>query len=413
MQYQGLIPKIQQAFLKKQSKENIIRKEALSNIIITKTCPSCQGQRLNNNILSCKIDNKNISDCTALPIEELLAFVNKLQSSSFETILAELKNKLQHIVNIGLQYLSLDRTTSTLSGGESQRIKMVRNLGNNLTDLLYIFDEPSIGLHPNDLENIASIIKQLRNKGNTILIVEHDPDLIKIADWIVDMGPQSGKNGGKIIYEGTFKGLKSSNGKTGAYFAKSPTIKYHARQRKDYLTIKNAELYNLKNINVSIPQNVLTVVTGVAGSGKSTLINKELPKFYPEITIIDQSLFTASIRSNLLTYLNLSDDIRKRFSIANNVSNKLFSRNSKGACENCKGNGVEKIDLAFMDDIEQPCEVCAGSGFKPEVLKYLYKKKDIVEVINMTVQEALNFFTDDLYSESFYRLLKLGLGYLT
>lgn len=413
VKYEGIIPRIEKAFLKKQSNENTIRKEALRNIIATKPCPVCNGKRLNEKILSCKINGKNIADCTALSIEELLDFVSSIQSKTYEVILAELKKKLQNILNIGLQYLTLDRRTDTLSGGESQRIKMVRNLGNNLTDLLYIFDEPSIGLHPKDLQNISSIIQQIKDKGNTVLIVEHDPDLIKIADRVIDLGPQSGKKGGEIVYEGTFDGLKKSKGKTGSYFAKTPAINKKPRSAKGYLEIENANLYNLKNINVKIPKNVMTVVTGVAGSGKSTLINKVLPKFYKEITIIDQSLFAMSIRSNLITYLNLSDDIRKRFSIANNVSDKLFSRNSEGACKNCKGIGVEKIDLAFMDDIEQPCEACGGSGFNPQVLKYHYNNKNIVEVMDMTVEEAIDFFPDNLYSKPFDMLLKLGLGYLT
>ncbi len=411
--YEGVIPRIEKAFLRKQSKENITRKEALINIIIKKPCPVCQGKRLNDKILSCKINNKNIADSAALSIDELLAFVSALPSGMYEVILAELKKKLQNLISIGLQYLTLDRATDTLSGGESQRIKMVRNLGNSLTDLLYIFDEPSIGLHPKDLQNIASIIKQIRDKGNTVLIVEHDPDLIKTGDWIIDMGPQSGKNGGEIIYEGTFEGLKNSKGKTGLYFAKTPGIHRKPRIAKEYLEIKNGSLYNLKNINVKIPQNLMTVVTGVAGSGKSTLINKVLPKFYPGITLVDQSLFATGIRSNLLTYLNLSDDVRKRFSKMNNVPDKLFSSNSEGACKNCKGIGVEKIDLAFMDDIEQPCEVCGGSGFKPEVLKYLYRQKNIVEIMGMTVEEAIGFFPDKIYQTAFDILLRLGLGYLT
>lgn len=413
VKYEGVIPRIEKAFLKKQSKENTIRKEALKNIIATKSCPVCNGKRLSEKILSCKINDKSIADCTALSIEELFEFVRSLQSKTYDVILAELKKKLQNILNIGLQYLTLDRRTDTLSGGESQRIKMVRNLGNNLTDLLYIFDEPSIGLHPKDLQNISSIIRQIRDKGNTVLIVEHDPDLIKIADWVVDMGPQSGKKGGEIVYEGTFEGLKESKGKTGLYFAKTSTINKEPRSAKGYLEIENADLHNLKNVNVKIPKNIMTVVTGVAGSGKSTLINKVLPKFYKEITIIDQSLSAMSVRSNLITYLNLSDDIRKRFSKANDVSDKLFSRNSEGACKNCKGIGVEKIDLAFMDDIEQPCEVCGGSGFKPQVLKYRYKGKNIVEVMDMTVEEAVDFFPDNIYNKPFDMLLKLGLGYLT
>lgn len=413
VKYEGIIPRIEKAFLKKESKENITRKEALKNIIATKPCPACEGKRLNDKILSCKIRNKNIADCTALSIDGLLEFVDSLQSNTYEIILDELKKKLKNIIGIGLQYLSLDRGTNTLSGGESQRIKMVRNLGNNLTDLLYVFDEPSIGLHPQDLQNIASIIKQIRDKGNSVLIVEHDPDLIKIADWVIDMGPQSGKNGGKIVYEGTFEGLKKSKGKTGLYFAKAPKAKSQPRKAQGYLEIENAHLYNLKNVSVKIPKNVITVVTGVAGSGKSTLINKVLPQFYPEITVIDQSMFAASIRSNLLTYLHLSDDIRERFSKANHVSPKLFSKNSEGACKNCRGIGIEKIDLAFMDDIEQPCEVCGGSGFKPAVLKYRYNGKNIIEVMNMTVEEAIDFFPDKLYEQSFNMLFTLGLGYLT
>lgn len=372
VKYEGIIPRIEKAFLKKQSKEIISRKEALNTIIVTKTCPVCKGNRLNDTILSCKIGGKNIADCTALSIDELLAFVASLPSNAFDVILTELKKKLQYIVNIGLQYLTLDRRTDTLSGGESQRIKMVRNLGSSLTDLLYIFDEPSIGLHPMDLQNIAAIIKQLRDKGNTVLLDEHDPDLIRIADHVIDMGPESGKNGGDIVYNGTVAGLKTSTGKTGLYFAKQPQINHKPRSAKGYLEIEHANLHNLKDVDVSIPQKVMTVVTGVAGSGKSTLINKVLPQFYPEATIIDQSLFSTGARSNLLTYLGLSDAIRTLFSKANQVCDKLFSRNSLGACENCKGIGIEKIDLAFMDDIEQTCEVCGGSGFKPAVLTYHY-----------------------------------------
>jgi excinuclease UvrABC ATPase subunit len=411
--YEGIIPRIEKAFLKKQSKEILSRKEALNTVIVTKTCPACKGKRLNDTILSCKIAGKSIADCTALSIDELLEFVASLQSNTFDVILTELKNKLQHIINIGLQYLTLDRRTDSLSGGESQRIKMVRNLGSSLTDLLYIFYELSIGLHPQDLQHIAAIIKQIRDKGNTVLLVEHDPDLIRIADRVIDMGPASGKNGGEIVYNGTVAGLKTSTGKTGLYFAKAPQINHKPRSARGYLEIEHANLHNLKDIHVKIPQKVMTVVTGVAGSGKSTLINKVLPKFYPEATIIDQSLFSTGARSNLLTYLGLSDAIRAAFSKANQVSEKLFSRNSLGACENCKGIGIEKIDLAFMDDIEQTCEVCGGSGFKPAVLKYHYHTKNIVEVMDMTVAEASDFFPDKLYRQSFDMLLQLGLGYLT
>ncbi|MGX5683098.1 ATP-binding cassette domain-containing protein [Chryseobacterium cucumeris] len=413
VKYEGIVPRIEKAFLKKDSKENITRKDALKNIVITKTCPSCQGKRLNEKILSCKIQGMNIADCMALSVDELLEFISSLDSGAYEVIIKELSAKLQNIITIGLQYLTLDRSTNTLSGGESQRIKMVRSLGNSLVDLLYIFDEPSIGLHPKDLQNIITIIQQIRDKGNSVLIVEHDPDLIRMADRVIDIGPGSGRNGGEVIYDGTFKDLKNSAGKTGSYFAKKPSIKQEFRKPDGYLEIKNANRYNLKNVTVNIPTGIITVVTGVAGSGKSTLINRILPELYPDVTIIDQSLFAASARSNLLTYLGISDTVRKLFGQSNQVSDKLFSRNSEGACKNCKGLGIEKIDLAFMDDIEQPCEVCGGSGFDPDVLQYTYSGKTIAEVMSMTVSEAADFFKEELVLRNFDLLIQLGLDYLT
>jgi excinuclease UvrABC ATPase subunit len=413
VKYEGIVPRIEKAFLKKDSKENITRKDALKNIVITKTCPLCQGKRLNEKILSCKIEGKSIADCMALSVDELLEFITSLDSRQYEVVIKELSAKLQNIMTIGLQYLTLDRSTNTLSGGESQRIKMVRSLGNSLIDLLYIFDEPSIGLHPKDLQNIITIIQQIRDKGNSVLIVEHDPDLIKMADHIIDIGPGSGRNGGKVVYEGTFKNLKSSAGKTGSYFARKPFIKQKFRKSDGYLEIRNANRYNLNNVTVNIPTGVMTVVTGVAGSGKSTLINRILPELYPDVTIIDQSLSAASARSNLLTYLGISDIVRKLFAQSNHVSDKLFSRNSEGACKNCKGLGTERIDLAFMDDIEQPCEVCGGSGFDPDVLQYIYNEKTIVQVMNLTVSEAISFFKEETVLKNFDLLIQLGLDYLT
>lgn len=413
VKYEGIVPRIEKAFLKKDSKENITRKDALKNIVITKTCPFCQGKRLNEKILSCKIQGMNIADCMALSVDELLEFISSLDSGAYEVIIKELSAKLQNIITIGLQYLTLDRSTNTLSGGESQRIKMVRSLGNSLVDLLYIFDEPSIGLHPKDLQNIITIIQQIRDKGNSVLIVEHDPDLIKMADRVIDIGPGSGRNGGEVIYDGTFRNLKKSAGKTGSYFAKKPSIKQEFRKPDGYLEIKNANRYNLKNVTVNIPIGIMTVVTGVAGSGKSTLINRILPELYPDVTIIDQSLFAASARSNLLTYLGISDIVRKLFAQSNHVSDRLFSRNSEGACKNCKGLGIEKIDLAFMDDIEQPCEVCGGSGFDTDVLQYTYSGKTIAEVMSMTVSEATDFFKEELVLRNFDLLIQLGLDYLT
>lgn len=413
MLYKGIIPRLTNDFLKKDSKEFNTRKNELQKILISEPCPACNGKRLNEKILSCKINGKNIADCSELPIDELLNFIKTLSSKAYETLLNELIKKLENVVNIGLQYLTLDRVTNTLSGGESQRIKMVKHLGNSLENLLYIFDEPSIGLHPKDLENIAGIIQQIKDKSNTVLIVEHDPDLIKIAEHIVDMGPLSGKKGGEIVYEGSFEKLKNSAGKTGSYFLQKRTYNTSPRKSESYLTIKNAQLHNLKNITVNIPKKVLTVVTGVAGSGKSTLISKVLPIQFPEVKIIDQSIFAATSRSNLLTYLDISDFIRNLFAKENNVSNKIFSRNGEGACPNCKGLGIEKIDLAFMEDVEEPCEVCGGNGFNPDVLHYQYNSKNIAEVMELTVEESQIFFEENDFVHHFNLLVELGLGYLT
>ncbi|MBO9595043.1 MAG: excinuclease ABC subunit UvrA [Niabella sp.] len=413
VKYEGLIPRIEKSFLRKDSKETLARKEALKKVIITKACPVCHGQRLNKKSLSCTIGGKNIADCTAMSIDELLEFVYNLDAGPYAIIVQELAKRLQHIIDIGLQYLTLDRRTDTLSGGESQRIKMVKNLGSSLVELLYIFDEPSIGLHPADIRNIASIMQRIKEKGNTVLIVEHDPDLIRIADWVIDMGPGSGRNGGEVVYQGRFTGLKKSKGKTGTYFAQKPSWNQAPRKPQGHLQIVNASKNNLRNISVAIPRGILTVITGVTGSGKSTLINQVLPSFYPEVTIIDQSALNAGARSNLLTYLNLSDTVRKYFAKANHVPEKRFSRNSEGGCKHCKGLGVAKIDLAFMDDIEQPCEVCGGSGFDPGVLVYLYQGRNIAAVMDMTVAEAIEFFPEHPFFKEFDRLIRLGLGYLT
>lgn len=268
-------------------------------------------------------------------------------------------------------------------------------------------------MHPADLSNISNIIEQIRDKGNTVLIVEHDPDLIRIADHVVDLGPGSGFKGGRIMFEGTFKQLQHSKGKTGAYFKTPKKINLNPETASDFIRIKNATKYNLKIVNLAIPKKILTVVTGVAGSGKSTLIGKVLPEQFPETIIIDQSPVAAGSRSNLLTYLGISDQIRKLFASANKVSDKLFSTNIEDACPNCKGLGFEKIDLAFMDDVEQPCEVCKGNGFNPDVLNYHYNNKNIAEVLALSVSDSIDFFKVEMFKSEFRQLIDLGLDYLS
>lgn len=411
--YEGVLPRIEKSLLKKDSREFEQKKAVLGHVIHESVCPACKGARLNPKVLSCKIKGYHIADCAAMPVDELLQFVNHLPLSPYDTVLKELKRKLSDMVAIGLQYLTLDRVTASLSGGESQRIKMVRHLGNSLVDILYIFDEPSIGLHPKDVDNINRIMEQLRDKGNTILVVEHDPDIIRIADHIVDMGPGSGRHGGQIVYEGSFSNLKKSKSLTGQYFAAKQIFNATPRSATSFLKIQHARLHNLKDVSVNIPQKVLTAVSGVAGSGKSSLINKILPGLYPGVRIIDQSLFAASARSNLLTYLDIANAVRKLFASANGVPANRFSTNSAGACPACKGLGVQVIDLAFMEDVREVCEVCEGSGFDPDVLQYQFAGKHIAEVLELTISEAEDFFSGQPFAPVFAKLNSLGLDYLT
>lgn len=411
--YEGVIPRIERSFLKKQIKKSNKIKESIARTVTEQDCSACNGMRLNSKILSCKIKDKSIGDCVQMSIDDLLAFIQSIEKPTYSSIIRELITKLTNMIRIGLSYLTLERLTGSLSGGESQRIKLVRHLGNSLVDLLYIFDEPSIGLHPKDIDNISNIIEKLRDKGNTILIIEHDPDLIKIADHIVDLGPSSGTNGGQILFQGNFIALKRSKEKTGQYFSQAKSYNKQPRPANQYLSIRNSNLHNLKDVSVNIPKRVLTVITGVAGSGKSSLITQELPRLYPQAKVINQSRIYTSSRSNLLTYLNISDKIRKLFAQKNNVSIGLFSSNSEGACPSCKGLGVQKIDLAFMDDIEEVCDECGGNGFRQEVLKFQYKGKNIVEVLKLTIAEAIEFFNNIGFVKQLKILQELGLDYLT
>ncbi|WP_042681229.1 ATP-binding cassette domain-containing protein [Anaerosalibacter massiliensis] len=411
--YEGLIPRIERSFIKKEGGESTKYKREIDRIVIKEICPVCGGTRLNQTVLQCKINNKNIADCVEMQITDLLDFISTIKDPKAATMVMAITNQLEHLVSIGLGYLNLSRETSTLSGGESQRIKMVRQLGSSLTDLTYIFDEPSIGLHPHDVNKINTLLKLLRDKGNTVLIVEHDPDVIKIADYVVDMGPRAGRNGGKIMYQGDFNGLVHSGTTTGKYLCTQTQLKKNVRNSNGWLSLKDANLHNLKNISISIPKGVMTVVTGVAGSGKSTLINHVLPKFYPETIFIDQKPIRASKRSNIATFTGMFDIIRRLFSKANNVKPALFSFNSQGACPNCKGLGVTYTDLAFMDTVVNVCEVCQGNRFIDEALSYKLHGKNISEVLNMTVDEALDFFHEKEISTVLKRLADVGITYIT
>lgn len=411
--YEGVVPRIERSFLKKEDGEKVRYGKETERFVVKQSCPHCHGTRLNDKVLSCKVKGKNIAECADMQINELLDFIQSIQAPLSATIIAELVNRLQHMVSIGLGYLNLSRETSSLSGGESQRIKMVSQLGSSLTDLTYIFDEPSIGLHPHDISKINELMKLLRDKGNTVLIVEHDPDMIKIADHIIDMGPGAASHGGEVVYQGNLAGLKTAGTLTGRYLTYCPELKPDTRSPKGWLSIQNASMHNIKNLSVEIPKGVMTVVTGVAGSGKSTLINGILSRLYPEIIVIDQKGVQASNRSNIATFTNIFEIIRKQFAKINGVNAALFSFNSQGACPGCKGLGVTYTDLAFMDTIVTVCEECHGKRYTAEVLAYLLRGKNIAEVLNMTVTEALAFFQEKEIVTVLKRLSDVGIPYVS
>ena len=412
--YEGVIPRFKKRFLGKEedSGKNSYQ-EALAQVVTKGLCPECKGGRLNQKVLGCKINDQNIADCAALQVSDLLPVIKQIKEPLSATMVSGVAERLEHLASIGLGYLSLNRETSTLSGGESQRVKMVRHLGSSLSDMTYIFDEPSTGLHARDVHQLNTLMQTLRDKGNTVLVVEHDPDVIVIADHLIDMGPCAGKNGGEVVFEGSLKGLIRSNTLTGRYLKKRPQLKQATRAFTDSLYISNAKVHNLKNVSVAIPQGVLTVVTGVAGSGKSSLINGMLPKLYPETICINQNALAGSKRSNTATYTGISNTIRELFAKNNKVSASLFSFNSEGACPACKGLGVTYTDLAFMDTIVTTCEVCHGRRFTEKVLGYTLHSKNINDVLKMSIEEALEFFTEPEILHVLKRLHEVGLDYIT
>ena len=411
--YEGVLPRFERSFFKKESREIAGKNESrYKEVVKQDTCHECNGARLNPKSMSCKIKGKNIADCCNIQIDDLLEFINTINEDSVGPLVDAIKKSLQNLVAIGLGYLTLSRETSSLSGGESQRVKLVRHLGSSLTDLIYIFDEPSIGLHPDDVQKLNKLLIELRDKGNTVLIIEHDADVIAIADHVVDMGIGAGKSGGTIVYEGNVKGLLESDTLTGKYLIHKNQLKTQYREKTSHLTIDNAMLHNLKDISIRIPRQVLTVITGVAGSGKSSLV-KSLIKKNKEIVMIDQSALRGSKRSNIATYTGILDIIRVLYAKQNKVKQSLFSSNSDGACPECKGLGFRSTDLAFLDTVEVRCEHCKGSGFKPEVLKYRLHGKSITDIMSMTISEARIFFKEPEIVKPLELLCKVGLDYIT
>jgi len=412
--YEGIIEKITRAYIQRDIKTLSERKrKAVEPFLTMAPCPLCKGARLSQAALGCKINRHNIAELSAMEVDELIPVINDIHDPAVAPIVKALVERLQHLVNIGLEYLSLDRETDTLSGGESQRVKIVKHLTSGLVDAMYIFDEPSVGLHPRDIHRMNELLQALRDKGNTVLVVEHDPAVMKVADYIVDMGPHAGSDGGKIVYDGTFAGLMRADTLTGKFLERGVSPKTTFRQANGKLPIRHATVNNLKDISVDIPSGVLTVVTGVAGSGKSSLIDQAFLKQHNEAVVIDQSAVGVSSRSNPATYTGIMDEVRKAFASVNKVDPGLFSFNSKGACDNCQGLGVTYTDLAFLDGVALPCDICQGRRFKEDVLAYHLHGKSIADVLGMTIQQALDFFKIPGVTAKLQALSDVGLDYLT
>ncbi|NEB80310.1 excinuclease ABC subunit UvrA [Streptomyces sp. SID14478] len=416
--YEGLIPRIQKSMLSKDVDSLQPHIRAFVERAVTFTvCPECAGTRLNEGARSSKIKRISIADACAMEIRDLAQWVGGLKEPSVAPLLESLRQTLESFVEIGLGYLSLDRPSGTLSGGEAQRVKMIRHLGSSLTDTTYVFDEPTTGLHPHDIQRMNDLLLRLRDKGNTVLVVEHKPELIAIADHVVDLGPGAGAGGGSVCFEGTVDGLRAADTVTGRHFDDRAAVKDEVREPTGVLEIRGATEHNLKKVDVDIPLGVLTVVTGVAGSGKSSLVHGSIPAGEGVVSV-DQGAIRGSRRSNPATYTGLLEPIRKAFAKANGVKPALFSANSEGACPTCKGVGVVYTDLAIMAGVATTCEECDGKRFDASVLDYHFGGRDISEVLAMSVAEAAEFFgAGDARTPAAHKILErlddVGLGYLT
>ncbi|MGV1005715.1 MAG: ATP-binding cassette domain-containing protein [Candidatus Nanopelagicales bacterium] len=420
--YEGLIPRIQKSYLSKDVDAMQPHIRAFVERAVTfAACPECQGTRLNETARSSKINGINIAEACAMQISDLAAWVRGLDAPSVAPLLGRLQETLDAFTEIGLGYLSLDRSSGTLSGGEAQRTKMVRHLGSSLTDVTYVFDEPSIGLHPHDIARMNDLLRQLRDKGNTVLVVEHKPEVIAIADHVVDLGPGAGTAGGELVFQGSLEGLRASGTLTGRHLDDRAHLKAAVRAPKGSLRVRGASTNNLRAVDVDIPLGVLVVMTGVAGSGKSSLIDGSVAK-RDGVVAIDQAAIRGSRRSNPATYTGLLEPIRKAFAKANGVKPALFSANSEGACPTCNGNGVIYTDLAMLAGVATACEDCEGKRFQASVLEYRFGGRNIAEVLAMPVAEAAAFFGGESGDDAaklpaahkiLERLADVGLGYLS
>ncbi|HJX42128.1 MAG TPA: excinuclease ABC subunit UvrA [Geodermatophilus sp.] len=416
--YEGVIPRVQKSMLSKDvdALQPHVRR-FVERVITFQTCPECDGTRLTPEARSSRIRGENIADLCAMQISDLADWVRALEEPSVAPLLSGLRHLLDSFTGIGLGYLSLDRPAGTLSGGEAQRTKMIRHLGSSLTDVTYVFDEPTIGLHPHDIERMNDLLLRLRDKGNTVLVVEHKPETIAIADHVVDLGPLAGSRGGEVVFEGTVEGLRASGTLTGRHLDDRASLKPSVRTPSGALEVRGASSHNLRDVDVDVPLGVLTVITGVAGSGKSSLVHGSVAT-RDGVVVVDQGAIRGSRRSNPATYTGLLEPIRKAFAKANGVKPALFSSNSEGACPTCNGAGVIFTDLGVMATVESPCEECEGKRFQAAVLEYRLGGRNISEVLAMPVAEAEGFFGDGAARTPaahavLERLADVGLGYLT
>jgi excinuclease UvrABC ATPase subunit len=411
--FEGIARKLERIYVYKAKEElSKERKDAYQKYFVYADCDSCGSSRINEKARSVKVNGKTVPDLINMEFNDLYDFLETIEDDIAKPMVQKMRQILSHLIEIGVGYLSLNRSVATLSGGESQRVKMARQLDCDLVDMMYIMDEPSIGLHPRDINKLIEMLVQLKEKGNTVFIVEHDPALIRCAEHIIDIGPKAGSLGGEIIYSGTFEGLIKSKGLTAEYLNKHEEINNNKKKWRDYIEIKNASLHNLKNVSTKIPKGILTCITGVAGSGKSSLINDVFVKDNKDVIIIDQSPVGKSSRSNPATYIGVFDLIRKEFANATNSNPSLFSFNSKGACPKCKGLGTISYEMSFMDEVKVICDECNGKRYTENVLKLKYRGKSIFDILNMTIKELVVFFESKEIKRKHEILCDVGLDYL-
>lgn len=411
--FEGIVAKLEKTVTDKAEDEvPEDEKNAYTRYFNYVLCDSCDGTRLNDRGLSVKVNGLSIAQLCRMELVDLLPLITEIKDEVAIPVLRKAEFLLRQLIQIGVGYLSLDRAVSTLSGGESQRVKMARQLDCNLVDLLYVLDEPSIGLHPRDTEKLLKILFQLKEKENSVFVVEHDPEIIKAADWIVDMGPGAGKQGGNVVYSGELDHMKSVESITGKYLFITDRPVFSRKKPVDFFQIRNASVHNLKNVSVRIPRGVLTCVTGVAGSGKSSLIHECFAKQHPEAIVIDQSPIGKSSRANAATYIGVFDLIRKEFASATGADPSLFSFNSKGACLKCNGQGTLSYELHFLDSVKTVCDECDGKRYHAEVLQLKYEGNTIADVLDMTVSQALEFFRNYKIRKQLQLLIRVGLGYI-